>query len=388
MAIQWLTLVLALCLSWSPAPTPQRSSRGSVDTIASSSDVAWLEGVAASKDAALALWRSQDRPLGQFKDLRIAAYARLGALGTEASLDAAFRARPMISASASLTEKWVHPGWHMADYTPFPLAEVRSAGRDFVILSADLLGPPQLFLLRCEPGRRANCTRPVPLGPWSMRYLRVEATLTAPALGRLQLSITPKQAIRPGIMDGTAPLTDQPPIVPPPERRDFVLADIDQDTDRDGWTDIEERTLGLDPSRADSDGDGVNDAHDRSPLHAPPPAERQDKEAQILGQALFAVFGVVESPWVLLAETGRARSFQAWGLAGPVLFGHQAENDPSKGGPGGVFVTWTVVLKSETEAVVQISDWEGPLAAGGQDVVLRRLNGRWVVVSRTTTWIS
>ena len=244
-----------------------------------------------------------------------------------------------------------------------------------MVLTSDVLGSPHLFLLRCESGRRASCTRPVPLGPWSMRYIRVDASLTAPVPGRLQLSVTPKQAIRPGIMDGVAPRTDQPPTIPPPETREWLVADIDRDTDGDGWTDIEERTLGLDPARADSDGDGVNDAHDRSPLHAPPVSEGQDNEAQILGQALFAVFGVVESPWVLFAREGRARPFQAWGLSAPVLFERRVENDPAKGGPGGVFVTWSVVLKSEDEAVVDISDWEGPLAAGGQKVVLRRLKG-------------
>ena len=45
-------------------------------------------------------------------------------------------------------------------------------------------------------------------------------------------------------------------------------------------------------------------------------------------------------------------------------------------------------MKSENEASVDISDWEGPLAAGGQEVVLRRLKGKWVVVGRKTTWIS
>ena len=146
--------------------------------------------------------------------------------------------------------------------------------------------------------------------------------------------------------------------------------------------------LGLDPTRADSDGDGVNDAHDCSPLHAPAATEHQDTEAQILGQAVFAVFGLVESPWVLFAREGRARPFQAWGLSAPVLFERKVENDPAKGGPGGVFVTWKVVMKSENEATVEISDWEGPLAAGGQEVLLRRLNGKWVVVARKTTWIS
>ena len=56
--------------------------------------------------------------------------------------------------------------------------------------------------------------------------------------------------------------------------------------------------------------------------------------------------------------------------------------------PGGVFVTWKIVRQTATEAVVGITDWEAPLAAGGQDVFLRRIDGKWIVVARQTTWIS
>jgi len=71
-----------------------------------------------------------------------------------------------------------------------------------------------------------------------------------------------------------------------------------------------------------------------------------------------------------------------------VLSNRPLVNDPRKGGPGGVFVTWKIVSKNASDAVVEITDWEGPLAAGGQDVFLRRVNGVWVVVARQTTWIS
>jgi hypothetical protein len=43
---------------------------------------------------------------------------------------------------------------------------------------------------------------------------------------------------------------------------------------------------------------------------------------------------------------------------------------------------------SENEVVVEIVDYEGPLAAGGQDIRLRKINGEWIVVSRRTTWVS
>jgi hypothetical protein len=40
------------------------------------------------------------------------------------------------------------------------------------------------------------------------------------------------------------------------------------------------------------------------------------------------------------------------------------------------------------EAVVEITDYEGPLAAGGQYVFLKKHDGRWFVVARETTWVS
>ena len=40
------------------------------------------------------------------------------------------------------------------------------------------------------------------------------------------------------------------------------------------------------------------------------------------------------------------------------------------------------------EVVVEIVDYEGPLAAGGQDVRLRKIGNEWVVIKRQTTWVS
>jgi hypothetical protein len=51
-------------------------------------------------------------------------------------------------------------------------------------------------------------------------------------------------------------------------------------------------------------------------------------------------------------------------------------------------VTWKIVRKSVTGATVEIRDWEGPLAAGGQQVFLRRIRDQWIVIGRQTTWIS
>ena len=75
-------------------------------------------------------------------------------------------------------------------------------------------------------------------------------------------------------------------------------------------------------------------------------------------------------------------------LSAPVLYNRPLRFDPKVGGPGGVFVTWKVLRKSATEAAVEITDWEGSLAAGGQNVFLRRVNNEWSVVARQTTWVS
>jgi hypothetical protein len=51
-------------------------------------------------------------------------------------------------------------------------------------------------------------------------------------------------------------------------------------------------------------------------------------------------------------------------------------------------VLWTIAHRTDVEALVQLTDWEGNLAAGGQDVTLKRTAGRWVVVAVRQTWVS
>lgn len=370
-------------------PVAQRLE-GARGQIAASTDVAWLGQIAGSTDSATQLWRSGP-PLGQAKDLRVNAYARLGELGTPESIaeqhrvEDALRQRPLLPTKASLAGRWTHPGWHMTDVTPIPIAQARASdGRRWVLVPADMLGEWQLFLLLCTTDDA--CARPKPVGPWSMRYAHVDATLTETASGRMELTLTPKSAAPPSIMDGTAPLRPAP--LPAPERRSLVLKDIERDSDGDGWTDIEERTIGLDPGQRDSDSDGIDDGHDPAPLFAPPSADAQNEDVQILQRAVFAAFGLSESRWVLFARDENVPRIQPWGLSAPVIFNKPLKVDLMKGGPGGVYVAWKIVKKTDAEATVEISDWEGPLAAGGQHIVLRKIRNEWVVVGRQTTWIS
>ncbi len=56
----------------------------------------------------------------------------------------------------------------------------------------------------------------------------------------------------------------------------FDLATLLRDSDSDGFTDLVERHLGLNPDSADSDGDGIDDYHDPLPLTAYSPGGSDD----------------------------------------------------------------------------------------------------------------
>ncbi|ESQ80544.1 hypothetical protein [Asticcacaulis sp. YBE204] len=70
---------------------------------------------------------------------------------------------------------------------------------------------------------------------------------------------------------------------------DIPLAELRADRDGDGLTDIEERRIGLDPARNDSDGDGVDDGRDSLPLTAyhPNSDSRTDQIARIILRQLM-----------------------------------------------------------------------------------------------------
>jgi hypothetical protein len=126
--------------------------------IATSANVASLERIAASAETAEGLLPKRELNY-QPKDLRVAAYARLGELATAESIRAqkrvaaAFRDKPLIPPRVSLDVKWTHPAWHWGDSRPLVgVATHLDDGQRVVILLDDFLGPPYLFLMRCGPG--------------------------------------------------------------------------------------------------------------------------------------------------------------------------------------------------------------------------------------------
>jgi hypothetical protein len=167
------------------------------------------------------------------------------------------------------------------------------------------------------------------------------------------------------------------------QKWEFSISEACKDSDGDGWTDIEEKRLGLDPQKADTDGDSIPDGQDVCPNYAPSAKDANDEEVEIIQKVVFATYGLSGSRDLLIAglTEGREvqfRKIQLWGYGGPVLY-----NPPgnwAKDHPGAFCVGWSVKRISETEAKVDLRDYEGPLASSWQEVFLRKIGRRWVVV--------
>lgn len=219
--------------------------------------------------------------------------------------------------------------------------------------------------------------------------MRASASLQRPTAwlpsDGLMLRFFQAESPPPAIMDGIPERSPAPRVGRVTQA--LRLADLERDTDRDGWTDLEEARLGLDAARADSDADGLPDGVDPCPNYAATLEDAAAETQEILRRSVFAVFSVGGSRTALLVEEGVER-VHADGYAGPILYGVNRNAWIARHGHGGVFVTWKIVRKAPDEAVVEIVDWEGMLAGGGQDVFLRRIAGAWIVVARVTTWVS
>jgi len=352
--------------------------------VAASTDVAYLEELVVSYEAA----SRQPVPgglRGKPKTLRTAAFARLGELGTEESLAAVRRieawARHVVPAPPIVPMGvWTHPAWHFGD-SNVEGPRVRAEGDDGItygIVVSSMLGYVDLFLVaNATPDDPRTWSRPklIPL-----RYYRGfrEPALEAAGEGKLLLRWVQNEPPPRAIMEGTQEVGEAAPELGEQERL-LDIAEIERDSDRDGWTDLEEARLGLDARDADSDGDGVIDGRDVTPNFAPPAELADDLEAQLIAKALFATYGLSGSRYALLAPEDRTH-IDVWGYAGPVIFdvdqaAWQAEMDY-----GAVWVGWSVEKVEGDSATVALYDYEGPLAAGGQQVDLRRIDGEWYVV--------
>jgi hypothetical protein len=341
---------------------PPELERGPIASIERSTDVAWLERVTASS----ALARAASF-IGTSKSLRVAAFARLGAIGTPESLAAIARveremAEAPLTPSTAPLDVWPTLGWHMGDVDmsrePRAIAPPQN-GVTYAVVYGSLLGGSDYFLISTRtPLDRGSWSRPKLIAPM-VRGAKVDKA-TLDWIGPRTLVLT------------AAGHTVQ-----------IAIDEIERDSDGDGWTDLEEGRLGTDPHNPDSDGDGIPDGRDVCPLY-PAPAVADDS-SMVLQTAVFGAFALTGSR-ELLYVTPQTPRVHLVGYGGPVLFDRAI---PKSGdGNGATFVSWRITSKTATDAVVELTDWEGMLAAGGQDVLLKRIAGRWVVVAVRSTWVS
>jgi len=358
------TFVVTLALAADLVAGQQRIGRGPIDDVQQSTDVAWLERIASS--AAFAQEVQRASRIGMAKLLRGAAYARLGDIGTPESLAAVGRIEQSL-ADVPLTPPtvplgvWPSVSWHMRDVEEVPMATALAPdGTTYAVVAASLLGGFDLFLISTRtPDDPQSWSRPKLLGPPASREgdRRASLAFRGPATLVLATSGTEMQ---------------------------FALDDIERDSDGDGWTDVEEGRIGTNPHAPDSDGDGIPDGRDVCPLWPLPSATALDDNDAILQRAVFAAFALTGSRQMLFVTPATPR-VHVRGYGGPIIFERPL---PSRGSSGGVYVSWRIRERTATDAVVELTDWEGLLAAGGQDVFLKKVLGKWTVVAVKPTWIS
>jgi hypothetical protein len=380
-----LTLIAAVLVGVADATSTAARHQGEpfFERLKSTTDIAWLEAIAGDESTAEAV----TPPNYLVGPVRSMSYVRLGVLGTPEAI-AALRRIEAASARASLVpptvslERDPHPAPHVSAgyYEPFVRTEGPS-GRVFGLIQGVWLGTTDIFVV--EQTGDQKWTRPLKI---ERRFYRgIESpTLTWRDPDQLVLRFIqqPREPSPPGPFF-------TPPLPGPPGPQEWVidLAAVRKDSDGDGFTDIEEKRLGLDPNKTDTDGDGLPDGADSAPAYAPPAAESADAEAVILKKAAFVVYGINRSRSLIFVDQN-SRPLQLWGFRGPVLFGVNQQQWMREYDHGYMFVTWTLGDRTADSAVVAIRDYEASLSAASFLVTLKKIGGDWVVVALRMTGIS
>ncbi|MBW2261340.1 MAG: PQQ-binding-like beta-propeller repeat protein, partial [Deltaproteobacteria bacterium] len=76
-----------------------------------------------------------------------------------------------------------------------------------------------------------------------------------------------------------------------PDETPIDPATLSRDSDKDGWTDIVEKRLGTNPTRKDTDKDGLKDPEDPSPLASSKMSKNLTDRQEVLDAAFFALLG-------------------------------------------------------------------------------------------------
>jgi hypothetical protein len=127
----------------------------------------------------------------------------------------------------------------------------------------------------------------------------------------------------------------------------IVIADVLRDRDEDGWTDLEEIRLGINPNSADTDGDVCPTAATFAPAMLRQAAKGLTRTPRFCAARIFAHLGLPGSPWVLLVDA-TSRKLQLTGFGGPVIFDRAIAR---RGEPaGGVYVRWQFTTRTADQA--------------------------------------
>jgi hypothetical protein len=375
-------VTLALCLAAALAVSAQAPiTPASVffDRVRLTSDVSWLERVASSDALLRQEWTAAGARGAVSDELRIDMFVRLGALASPESLaaiariEAAMRGRRLLADASASGWNWQSAAAGMSGGILSPTPALTVGRRDYAVFRLDAYGPFAPFLSWRDEG--GAWSRPRLAGPPSPQSWSFEPHLEARATA-LVVSYRPR----------TQALSELP--LPPP--LEVEVDAITRDTDGDGWSDIEERQLGLNPAERDSDGDGLPDDVDVTPLHAIALSEEVDDEAAVLRSALFAAYGIRGARAAIFVTPGM-RALQLYGHAGPVFFG---VNLPSRSGcgrgsqrlgpcgpiVGGSEVSWKVGAISPEGTTVTFTNRTGLGFMSTTQVQLRKISGRWIVV--------
>ena len=325
--------------------------------VSTSTDVEWLERLCSDLPFTESQFAARGSRIGSVRRTRSSAYLRLGSIGSRDSLQAIARIeknaleRSVLPGPVTPGRVVYHPALHMGDAVFSPAARLPLAdNREAAIYLADWYGPPMPFLaLRQADGWTLPSMVPVAVSP----YGAVGVSMTQLPGDRLRI-----------VFSGRTP-----------DAIEVRIGEVTRDTDGDGWTDIAERWLGMSWSQADSDDDGIADGRDSAPLFGKPD---YGEDEQILQRAVFAMFGLTASPGALHVADN-SRRIHPFGLPGPLFYGERQ---------GGVRVTWKIESKTDDGAIVEITDYEGALAASGNSITLKKIDGAWYATAIRMKWIS
>jgi hypothetical protein len=378
------------------------AAKKTLERIKSSMDAVWLEKIASSWEEIEKLKPVIDRLNCDAKGMRSAAFLRLGALGTPESLAAIDRIEAKAKSSLISTcppiiqtgKSWPHPCWHYGASELAPLVQLKGKkGKTYGIFLSPHLGNARqnLFLSSCSKSDKKIWTRLllIPVSNPALNKKALPSESDSEEFEDPALAMVGKDQLTFSFTRQTRVYKPRPIHSPDESAWEFdhcrsekieigiPITEISKDSDGDGWTDVEEESLGLNPNQADSDGDGIKDGTDITPNYAAQPGDEQSDEVAVIQQAVFYCFGLSESHYLLLVGP-TSRKVQLWGYSGPVLYVQDSKEWKKKHEHGGtIFVDWEVKIDGDS-ATVMIKDWEGDMSASWTEVILKKKNGKWI----------